>query len=41
MHSHFRVSWGYDTVMTKGRMTPGEGGNHVTQFTENQRALHA
>lgn len=26
MHSHFRVSWGYDTVMIKGKMTPGEGG---------------
>lgn len=26
MHSHFRVSWGYDTGMIQGRGTPGEAG---------------
>lgn len=22
MHSHFKISWNYDTLMIKGRMTP-------------------
>lgn len=38
MHSHFRVSWDYDTVMTKGRMTPvakeGDSAIHTSQKTK-------
>lgn len=32
MHSHFRISWDYDTVMIKGRMTPVVKGDHVTNI---------
>jgi hypothetical protein len=35
MHSHFRVSWGYDTVMIKGRKTFGRGGR--SQYTFHRK----
>lgn len=40
MHSHFRISWAYDTVMMiKGRMTPvlKKGGSCDKYITENQK----
>lgn len=35
MHSHFRISWDYDTVMSKGRMTPVvKEGAHVINIAQ-------
>lgn len=38
MHSHFRISWDYDTVMLKGRRTPvvkkGDCVRNVSQKTK-------
>lgn len=35
MHSHFRISWGYDTVTVKGRTTPvGKKGDHVINIEQ-------
>lgn len=42
MHSHVRISWGYDTVRMKGRTLPvAKEGSQVTYFTENQRAPYS
>lgn len=32
MHSHFRISWDYDTVIIKGRMTPVVKGDHGDKY---------
>lgn len=41
MHSHFRVSWGYDTGMIQGSDTRQRREPRDTQFTEDQRAPHS
>lgn len=35
--SHFRISWDYDTVMIKGRMTPVVKGDHVINTVQKTR----
>lgn len=37
MHSHFRISWDYDTVMVKGRITPVVKGDHVTNTVQKTK----
>lgn len=37
MHSHFRISWDYDTVMVKGRITPVVKGDHVTNTAQKTK----
>lgn len=44
MHSHFRISWAYDTVMMiKGRMTPvlKKGGHVISISQKTKRALYS